>query len=242
MFRRVRNLRKHWLTNTKAVVRYEKPWYIRLLVLVAAFVAGIVIAGLFRVAVVENSFRSVIDPVMAEKLDECQASMANGKILNDKITQAQLDKLTENINRLQTENSQLKSDLAVYESLSKASARPGEASIKELSITQTSPGNYQYQILIAYSPEQRGLGQGDEFEGVLFLSADLAGSQKTIVIAGQGGLMSSAIDLKIRYFQRLTGTFRLPPETKLQLFRARIRRDGRVIDTKTEDIPPSFYQ
>lgn len=243
MFRWLKRLKKQRITKTKAVIQYEKPWYIRLFIAIAAFLAGILIAALVRVTFIEDALRTVTDPVLTQRLKECESFLSNQQDIDTKISDAQTDTLTQQLSRLQTENTQLKSDLAVYEKLSATSAKPGEATIRELSISRLPSGEYQYQVLVAYSPPQGASSEQEVFDGTLFLSADLANNNQTIIIAGQGGgSMSPPIDLRIRYFQRLSGTFTLEEDQKIQLFRARIRKNGRVIDTKTEMIPPSFYQ
>lgn len=242
ILRWLKKLRKERITHTKAVIQYERPWYLKALLLLGIFLAGLILATLFRVAFIEKALRTVSDPITAQKLEECQVSLANKEEIDNKISDAQTGTLTQQLSRLQAENTQLKSDLAVYEKLSSTSAKPGEAAIRELTITQLPSGEYQYQVLVAYSPTQRGMGEEEVFEGTLFLSADTVGTNKTLVIAGQGGIVSAPIDLKIRYFQRLSGTFVLEADQKIKLFRARIRKNGRIIDTKTEDISPSFYQ
>lgn len=242
IFQWLKKFRKERITHTKAIIQYERPWYLKALLLLGVFLTGLILATLFRVAFIEKALRTVSDPITAQKLEECQISLANKEEIDNKISDAQTETLTQQLSRLQAENTQLKSDLAVYEKLSSTPTKPGEAAIRELTISRLPSGEYQYQVLVAYSPTQRGMAEQEVFEGTLFLSADTANSGKTIVIAGEGGIVSTQIDLKIRYFRRLSGTFVLDNQQKITLFRARIRKNGRIIDTKTENIPPAFYE
>ena len=233
MFRWLRYLFKRRLTSAKAVVRYETPWYIRALCLIVAFGLGVVAMSMIYHLRDGTNIRLTSDEHTEKALAECQASMQNNAQLNEKIEQAQFVQLSEQIEKLQSEKTQLKEDLAVCNRLSNPSRKPGETQINELELQQISPGVYRYNALISHTASQTATTQDDIFEGNLFLSVDLAKSGKTIVIAGQNGILSPPIDLKIKHFERFSGTFNLPPNQKIQLFRARIRKNGRVIDTRT---------
>lgn len=232
MFRGVHYFFKRRLTTTKAVVQYEKPWYIRTIALVVAFVLGM------GIMVIAHHFHDVkglhiLGNTATEKaLAECQASIQNSAQLNDKIDQAQLIQLSEQIEKLQAEKTQLKEDLAICGKFSDTAIQQDEAKITELTIQRDSSGVYRYTALITHTPPET-TAKNVAFEGELFLSVDLVKTGKTITIAGRGGIMSPAITLSIKQFERFSGTFKLPDTQKIRLFRARIRKNGQIIDTRT---------
>jgi len=233
MFRGLRYFLNRRLTTTKAVVQYEMPWYIRALALIVAFVLGMGLMGVIY-HIYDGKHINILDNTATqEALEECRASMQNTAQLNDKIDQAQLIQLSEQIEKLQSEKTQLKEDLAICNKFSNTANKQDEIKINELTIQQESSGAYHYTALVTHTPAQSDTAALRPFEGELFLSVDLVKTGKTITVAGRGGVMSPAIPLKIKQFERFSGTFKLSDSQKIRLFRARIRKNGRIIDTRT---------
>lgn len=228
------------LTNKKAVIQYETAWYIRFLILLAAFVLGALsMVAFFKLRNIDAMQIANDTNSVEAALAECQSAMQNNKQLNATIEEAQYTHLSEQIEQLQAEKRQLREDLAVCNRLTSptstksSSLKPGETKVEELTLHQVAPGVYKYTAVVAHSPSTANASRGVPFEGSLFLSVDLIKTGKTIVIAGKNGIVSPPIDLKVQNTQQFTGSFRLNANQKIQLFRARIRKNGRVIDTRT---------
>jgi hypothetical protein len=124
---------------------------------------------------------------------------------------------------LQSENTQIKEELAFLQQLFSDSGKQGAISIQRLSAERTGEGTYRYSLLIV-----RGGKPTDEFSGHLTMQANLIdknGPQTIELPAGQpeGAL---ALDLKFKYYQRVEGIISVPPGSQLKSLQATVLEQG----------------
>jgi len=134
---------------------------------------------------------------------------------------------------LQNENTQMKEELAFLRTLFSDSGKPGTVAIQRLTAEKDGDGVYRFSMLVV-----RGGNPSDEFSGQLTLSASVAGEGRSSVLTlpEDQPETAAALALKFKYYQRVEGTFRVPPGTQLRSLNARVVELGQTAPKATRHL------
>ena len=131
---------------------------------------------------------------------------------------------------LQTENTQMKEELAFLRTLFSDAGRPGTVTIQRLTAEKDREDVYRYSMLVV-----RGGNPTDEFLGQMTLSAQVAaeGRSSVLTLPDDQPDTAAALKLKFKYYQRVEGTFRVPPGSQLRSLQARVVEPGQTAPKAT---------
>ena len=134
---------------------------------------------------------------------------------------------------LQSENAQIKEELAFLQKLFSDTGKQGTISIQQLNAERERDDTYRFSLLVV-----RGGNPRDEFAGQLTLQAGLLAGGKTSVIAlpEDQPQASSTLTLKFKYYQRVEGTILVPPGSQLKSLQAKVLETGQVLPKATRSL------
>jgi len=134
---------------------------------------------------------------------------------------------------LQGENTQMKEELAFLRKLFSDTGKPGTFSIQRLSAEKDLENQYHFSMLVV-----RGGNPDDEFKGQLSLSANVAegGHNLTLNLPDDQPDTAGALTLRFKYYQRVEGTFRIPPGAQLKSLQARVLETGQTAPKATRSL------
>jgi len=135
--------------------------------------------------------------------------------------------------QLQTENTQMKEELEFLRKLFSDAGKPGTLTIQRLTAERQGDDVYRFSMLVV-----RGGNPQDEFSGQLTLLANVAadGHDSTLALPKDQPDTASALTLKFKYYQRVEGTFRVPPGGQLRSLQARIVEPGQTAPKATRSL------
>ena len=110
---------------------------------------------------------------------------------------------------LQSENTQMKEELAFLRKLFSDSGKPGTIAIQRLSAERERDDVYRFSMLVV-----RGGNPSDDFPGQLSAvrqSLPPAGHTSVLTLPDDQPETAAALKLQFKYYQRIEGTFRVPP-------------------------------
>lgn len=142
------------------------------------------------------------------------------------------DELARQVKTLQTENGQLKEDLALFERLAATEGGESGFSINGLHVeTDSVPGQYRYRLLVA----AQGSKKDHEFQASLQLIVTLRQQSKHVmmIFPAKNDPNRQRFDLSIRHFRRVDGTFQVPDGAVATKVEVRLIQGG---DTKVSQI------
>jgi hypothetical protein len=130
---------------------------------------------------------------------------------------------------LSGENAQLKEELAFLQKLVSDSSKQVGLQLQRLAVERDNEEMWHYSLLVV-----RGGSPKDEFEGNVVLQATLApapgappGTRGMILTLPDDQLETKpALSLKFKYYQRVEGRFRVPPEMRVTAVTARAFETG----------------
>jgi hypothetical protein len=233
MLRRIKRIRGRFgISAPKMTVRTHLAWHWRWLGMVAALALSLVIAAWLYDA--GRRFAGFDRSETEQELSQLRASVArleqeaqrlraiadaSGSRL--KIEQSAQAQLSAQLKSLEIQNTRLKEDLAFFENLTTAGDK---LSIHRLKVEPDAlPGEYRYRLLVL-----QGGRRDREFRGSLQLVISLQenGRNDMIVVPDQASANDSAYKLGFKYFQRVEGTFRVPPNARVLTVQARVLEQG----------------
>jgi hypothetical protein len=134
---------------------------------------------------------------------------------------------------LQNENSQMKEELAFLRELFSNTGKPGTVTIQRLRAEKDRDDIYRFSMLVV-----RGGNPNDEFSGQLTLLASVAanGHSSTLSLPDDQPDTATALKLKFKYYQRVEGTFRVPPGGQLKSLLARVVEPGQTLPKATRSL------
>jgi hypothetical protein len=134
---------------------------------------------------------------------------------------------------LQSENTQIKEELAFLQQLFSDSGKQGAISIQRLSAERASDDSYRFSLLIV-----RGGKPTDEFSGSLSMQANLVDKNGPMTIELPEGQPESAaaLQLKFKYYQRVEGTISVPPGSQLKSLEAKVLEPGQASPKATRNL------
>jgi hypothetical protein len=134
---------------------------------------------------------------------------------------------------LQNENTQMKEELAFLRKLFSDTGKPGTVAIQRLAAEKDGDDVYRFSMLVV-----RGGNPTDEFSGQLTLSANVAavGHSSVLTLPDDQPDTTAALTLKFKYYQRVEGTFRVPPGAQLRSLQARVVEPGQTAPKATRHL------
>jgi hypothetical protein len=140
---------------------------------------------------------------------------------------------------LTAENAQLKEELSFLQKLVSDSSKQVGLSIARVSAEREREDTFRYNVLVV-----RGGSPRDEFDGAIALQATVqppgaAGHPLVLTLPDEQPDQAAALKLKFKYYQRVEGTFRVPPGAELRSLTARAFETGSpaVRATRTLAVP-----
>jgi hypothetical protein len=134
---------------------------------------------------------------------------------------------------LQSENTQMQEDLAFLRTLFSEAGKPGTVTIQRLRAERDRDDVYRFSMLVV-----RAGNPSDEFSGQLTLLANVAagGRNSTLTLPDDQPDTATALTLKFKYYQRVEGTFRVPPGGQLRSLQVRVVEPGQTLPKATRNL------
>lgn len=131
--------------------------------------------------------------------------------------------LSTQIRNLAEENALLKEDLAFFQTLMASGSEPGGISINRFRVQQDAlPGEYRYRLLIVQSRQRV-----KEFHGRLQFIVDFEnGAKSEVVSLPKQDENAQAYNLVFKFYQRVEGTFMVPPGAVIKKVQVRVLENG----------------
>ena len=148
-----------------------------------------------------------------------------------KLEQSAQAQLARQVKTLEEENRRLKEDLAFFENLAPA---PDRVTINHFTVQpDVLPGEYRYRLLVLGGGRRERPFQGSL---QLVLKTNAKGQDGMMVVPGADSAETTSFSLNFRYFQRMEGTFRVPPGSRLQAVQARVLETGSSQARATQNV------
>ena len=218
--------------------RWRLPALLGLVALIAGmwwwgFDFGQFLGGLNRGAVAEKQARLEAEASVARSENE-QLRARLAELESDlNVTRGAQATLSRQTLDLQNENTQMKEELAFLRTLFSDTGKPGTVTIQRLTAERDRDDVYRFSMLVV-----RGGSPADEFSGQLTLLANLAagGHSSMLTLPDDQPDTAGALRLKFKYYQRVEGTFRVPPGSQLKSLQARVVEPGQATPKATRTL------
>jgi hypothetical protein len=236
------------ITAPHVAVRPQMPWYMRwlgialLAVLCSAAALWVFDAGLrFAGYDLRESSRERSD--LKRELDAARAELERLRVIANasdsklSIERTAQQNLAQQVRAMEAENAKLREETAIFESMLSGDARSGNPlSIRRFKVEPQPSGEYRYRLLVLASGVRRG-----DFRGQYDLQVRLTreGRNVMMTLPESSGSAASGFGLEFRHFQRVEGTFRIPPGARVDSVQVRIFDAGSTQVRATETAQPS---
>jgi hypothetical protein len=218
--------------------RWRVPALLALVALIAGmwwwgFDFGQFLGGFDRGAVAENQARLEADAATIRNENARLRARLNELESDLNVTRGAQTTLSRQTLDLQNENTQMKEELAFLRKLFSDTGKPGTFTIQRLSAEKDRDDVYRFSMLVV-----RGGNPSDEFSGQLTLLASVAaaGHSSTLTLPDDQPDTAAALKLKFKYYQRVEGTFRVPPGGQLRSLQARVLEPGQATPKATRSL------
>ncbi len=218
--------------------RWRVPALLALVALIAGmwwwgFDFGQFLGGFDRGAVAENQARLEADAATIRNENARLRARLNELESDLNVTRGAQTTLSRQTLDLQNENTQMKEELAFLRKLFSDTGKPGTFTIQRLSAEKDRDDVYRFSMLVV-----RGGNPSDEFSGQLTLLASVAaaGHSSTLTLPDDQPDTAAALKLKFKYYQRVEGTFRVPPGGQLRSLQARVVEPGQATPKATRSL------
>lgn len=232
------------ISAPRMAVRTHLSWRWRLPALLAL---GLVIAGMWwwgfdfgqllggfnRSAVAAKQAKLEAD-LAATKEENARLRAKAAELESDlNVTRGAQTTLSRQALDLQNENTQMKEELAFLRTLFSESGKPGTVSIQRLAAEREQDDVYHFSMLVV-----RGGKPSDDFEGQLALLANVVvdGHTSTLTLPDDQPETAAALNLRFKYYQRIDGTFRVPPGGEVRSLQARVLEPGQTAPKATRSL------
>jgi hypothetical protein len=141
--------------------------------------------------------------------------------------------LSGQIINLSEENALLKEDLAFFQTLMASGGEAGGISVNRFRVQPDAlPGEYRYRLLIAQSKQRV-----KDFRGRLQFIVDFEQAGKSDVISfPKEDDTSQAYNLAFKFYQRVEGTFLVPPGAVIKKVQVRVLETGNPTPVSTQTV------
>jgi hypothetical protein len=229
---------KRMAVRTHLSWRWRVPALVALVTVIAGmwwwgFDFGQFLGGFNRSAVAERQEKLEAD-MSTTKDENAQLRSKAAALESDlNVTRGALATLSKQALDLQSENTQMKEELAFLRTLFSESGKPGTVSIQRLAAEREREDVYRYSMLVV-----RGGKPTEDFTGQLTLLANVVvgGHTSTLTLPDDQPDTASALQLQFKYYQRIEGTFRVPPGGQLKSLQARVLEPGQPAPKATRSL------
>lgn len=226
-------------------VRKPMSWrgWAAVLLLFAAIVAGMgwwdfdfgqIFAG-FNRKEIEARMQTLATEAARSRADAAQMRSRTSELESDlAMSRGAEQALSRQASDLAAENAQLKEETAFLQKLVSDSSKQAGLAIPRLSVDVEPDGSYRYNLLVV-----RGGSPKDDFEGHVTLQASVSppdGSTTTVNLPEDQPGAEAPLDLRFKYYQRIEGTLKLPPGTRLTALTARAYENGNATPRVTRTL------
>jgi hypothetical protein len=131
------------------------------------------------------------------------------------------------VSELAGENARLKEDVAFLQRLFADSDKPAGVTIPRLTLVREADDAWRYAVLVV-----RGGAATSDYSGALVLEATLApddatqGGTRALTLPADDPASRPNLALRFKYYQRVEGTLRVPPGSRVTALTARVYEDG----------------
>jgi hypothetical protein len=217
-------------------------WRVPTLLAIGALTAGMwwwgfdfgqFLGGFERRAVAERQARSDAESTVLQQ-ENALLRARLGELESDlNVTRGVQATLSRQALDLQSENTQMKEELAFLRKLFSDAGKPGTFTIQRFSAEKDRDNFYRFSMLVV-----RGGNPSDEFSGQLTLSANIAAGEHslTLTLPDDQPDTAAALKLKFKYYQRVEGTFRIPVGGQLRSIQARVIEPGQAAPKATRSL------
>ena len=235
------------ITAPNVAVRPQMPWYIRwlgfalLAGLCAAAALWVFDAGL-RFAGYDLRESSQERAELKRELETARVELERLRVIANaadsklSIERTAQQNLAQQVRAMEAENAKLREETAIFESMLSTDARSGNPlSIRRFKVEPLQSGAYRYRLLVLASGVRRG-----EFRGHYDLLVRLTREGRNVMITLPEGTGSAAsgFGLEFKHFQRVEGTFQVPPTARVDSVQVRIYDSASTQVRATETVQP----
>ncbi len=239
----IRALKQRFGISARHVaVRARYPWYLRWTIFACLIFANIgLIWGAFALGQQFN------DPDRNEPLSAVTDRGENARPLNDEIEKlrnsaaefernleverATASDLAKQVRTVALENAVLKEDIAVFKALMSPAGKDASVNVNRFRVErETLPGEYRYRLLLTQSGQRLR-----EFQGSLKFIVSLQQEGKKVVMA-MPVENDKSHDLSFKFYQRIEGSFKVPPDSVVDSLQVRIFEKGAAEARLTETV------
>ena len=228
--------RKFGIAARRVAVHTRAPWYLRWGLILAgftfaagvgwlAFDAGRTLAGFQSSKAAAEQTRLIEEIAHVRDENAELRSQLAALERQTQIDQATHGNLANQIKALTDENALLKEDVAFFQTLMTSGGESGGGgiSINRFRVRQDAlPGEYRYQLLIVQSRTR-----SREFQGKLQLVVNLEREgQQQVLVLPQGEEKGGPYNLSFKFYQRVDGVFRVPPDAMVRRVQVRVMENG----------------
>ena len=141
--------------------------------------------------------------------------------------------LSGQIRNLSEENALLKEDLAFFQTLMASGAEAGGINVNRFRVQPDAlSGEYRYRLLIAQSKQRV-----KDFRGRLQFIIDFEqGGKSEVISIPKGGDGGQAYNLAFKFYQRVEGTFLVPPGAVIKKVQVRVLETGNPTPVSTQTV------
>lgn len=240
----LRRLRSRFgISAPKVAVRTHIPWYWRALATIAVLSISFALAGWVydagrKIAGFDRRETEQELATLRERVAELEQEAAKLRALANagestvQIERTAQQQLVRQVKTLEQENGRLKEDLAFFENLAAAEGKEAGFTINRLRIEPNgTPGQYRYRLLAA----AQGGKKDREFRGSvqLVVSLQQEGKNAMMIVPAQNDPARNRFNINFKHFQRVEGTFQVPPGARVTSVEARLIQDGATRATQT---------
>jgi len=231
LLKRVR--RRFGISAPRMTVQTHVAWYWRMLGLVVVLSCSLALAAWMYDA--GRRFAGFDSSEAAQELAQLRESVgrltkeaavlragvnaSESKLQIERSAQTQLGK---QVKTLEDENARLKEDLAFFENLIPSEHRDNPLLINRFRVDAgVLPGEFRYRLLLL-----QGERRDKPFQGNLQLLVTLQQRGKNAIITLPEAGAAQSYSINFKYFQRVEGTFRVPPDAQVKTVQVRIFEAG----------------
>jgi hypothetical protein len=233
-------MRKMSVSAPSVTVRSQLPWSLRALlgfvVLAVAAAAGVAIYEYGRnlggpdrkdLAAEVDRLQSRLREVTAER--DRFAALATANDAQLRVERAAQEQLVQQVTTLEGEANRLKEDLAFFESLLPAGSATKGVVIRSFRVqAEGEPHQMRYRLLVQQS------GKPDrDFVGTVQLQVSFLQGQRSFVLSVPEPQAEGKLALSFRHYQRIEGSFALPPGAVARSVLVKIQADGQTQTQQT---------
>jgi len=224
------------ISAPRVAVRTHIPWHLRALAAVAVLSLSLASAGWIydtgrRFAGFDSKESQQELMALRDRVDELDKESAQLRAFVNagestlQIERTAQQQLARQVKTLEEENARLKEDMAFFENLAVADGKDAGFSLNRLRVEPDSvPGQYRYRVLAA----AQGGKKEREFKGNIQLLVAVQQDSKSamMIFPAANDTNRQRYNISFKHFQRVDGTFNLPPGARIASVEVRLMQDG----------------